>query len=88
MRNLVHDCGLRLKTNAICVHTRRIRDGFVDASSDEKCLVQNDWTFEQLQANVATLNRVTLEFIEEHDKQILVSSATINRFQNENHNNI
>lgn len=81
LRNLIHDCGLRLKTNAITVQTRRIRDGFIEADSDEKCLVQSDWNLEKLEANISTLNRETLKFLEEHDKQILVSTASIKQLQ-------
>lgn len=86
LRNLVHDCGLRLKTHAICVQTRRIRDGFVDVKSDEKCLVQNDWTLEKFQQNVSAMTRDTLDFIEDHDKQILISQEAIRRFQQSQNN--
>lgn len=73
LRNLVHDCGLRLKTNAVCVQTRRIRDGFVDA---DKCLAFNEWTFEKIQENVTALTQQAVEFVRDNDQQILISTSS------------
>lgn len=78
LRNLIHDCGIKLKAYAICMQIRRTRDGFVDANDVNNCLVHTEWdSFQRLHDHVIALTEITRERINEYDKQILVGKKRI-----------
>ena len=71
MRNLIHDVGLKLKTYAICVQIRRVKDGFVSADSPH-CLVYPDWELNKIQESTYNLTKIAKEHIRTYDKTVLI----------------
>jgi tRNA U55 pseudouridine synthase TruB len=73
LKELIHDIGYRLKTNAICTQIRRIRDGFVDINS---CLVHLDLTnFDKIYTNLRVVNGLAHDSIETSNKTILIGKT-------------
>jgi hypothetical protein len=72
MRNLIHDIGLKLKTYAICVQTRRIKDGFADTTNS---LTHPDWDFKMIYDNTLQMTKMAKSYIREHDRTMLVGKS-------------
>ncbi len=70
---------MRLKTYAICVQIRRIKDSFADVTSDENrenCLAYTEWNdFDKLIENNRTITRMAKDFIKKYDKTVLVGKT-------------
>jgi hypothetical protein len=71
LRNLIHDIGVRLKTYAICVQIRRIKDGFCEVNNS---LGYNEWSFENIEKNLNDITQLSKHYIDKLDKTILVGS--------------
>jgi hypothetical protein len=75
LRELVHDIGYRLKTNAICTKTRRIRDGFVDVALS---LPITKWTFDSIYGNNIKLNKLAYDNLKTLNKTVLIGQSKQN----------
>lgn len=72
LRELVHDIGYQLKTNAICTSVRRVKDGFIDVNY---ALSHIKWNFETIYDNLKQINQITNENIKKYKQTVLVNST-------------
>jgi mitochondrial mRNA pseudouridine synthase TRUB2 len=72
LRELVHDVGYQLKTNAICTNVKRVKDGFID---NNFALPYISWNFNNIYDNISQLNGVTIENIKNYKNTVLVNST-------------
>lgn len=74
MRNLIHDIGLKLKTYAICVQIRRVKDGFVEADSPH-CLPHTDWEFQNIYESTLSMSQLAKKMLKKHEKTIIIGKG-------------
>ena len=55
LQTVIHDIGLKLKTNAVCNKIRRIRYGKFTL---DHALVVDDWTVEEIAKNIKTCTAI------------------------------
>ena len=73
LKELMHDIGYRLKTNAICTEIKRIRDGFIDANSS---LAHTEWNdFDKILENIRLIKSLTYENLANLNKTILIGQT-------------
>ena len=73
LKELIHDIGYRLKTNAICIQIRRVRDGFIDINSSLAYIEMTN--IDKLVENFELVNKLTHENIETHNKTIVIGKS-------------
>ncbi len=70
---------MRLRTFAICVQIRRIKDSFADVTTDENrenCLAYTEWSdLDKLIENNRIITNLARDFIRKYDKTVLVGKT-------------
>ena len=82
LRNLIYDIGLKLRTYAICVQIRRVRDGFVDYKTN--CLAHPEWNFDNIYQSTLRLTKEAKDYIEKFDKKIVLTDSHLKAKSTEN----
>jgi len=72
LKELIHDIGLRLKTNAICTQMKRIKDGFVGANN---ALPFVSWNFDEIYQNLKVVTRMAYHEEKLHSKTVVIGKT-------------
>jgi hypothetical protein len=73
LKEMIHDIGYRLKTNAICIEIKRIRDGFIDTTSSLAHIQWND--INKILDNMRLINSKTYDNLATINKTILIGKS-------------
>ena len=72
LKELIHDIGYRLKTNAICTQIKRLKDGFVGI---ENSIPYVSWNFDALYANMKEIKAMTYEHEKKLNKTLIIGKT-------------
>ena len=73
LKELIHDIGYRLKTNAICIEIKRVRDGFIDSTSS---LAHIEWDdINKILDNMRLMNNKAYENLVEFNNTVLIGKS-------------
>ncbi len=73
LKEMIHDIGYRLKTNAICIEIKRIKDGFIDSTSSLAHIEWND--VNKILDNMRLINSKTYDNLATINKTILIGKS-------------